>query len=74
MLIPSAISTPTGRPVHLVADFGGARERNIGWRIDYFFVATEVLPRVAGAFILPEVRGSDHCPVGLRLDVPEPAS
>jgi exodeoxyribonuclease-3 len=54
--------------------FGGARERNIGWRIDYFFVAAEVLPRVAGAFILPEVRGSDHCPVGLRLEVAEPAA
>ena len=46
-----------------------ARERNIGWRIDYFFVSAELLPRVADAFILPEVRGSDHCPVGLRLRV-----
>ncbi len=48
--------------------WGGARERNIGWRIDYFFVAAEILPRVTGAFILPDVRGSDHCPVGLRLE------
>jgi exodeoxyribonuclease-3 len=46
-----------------------ARERNVGWRIDYFFVASEVLDRVADAFILPEVMGSDHCPVGLRLRV-----
>ncbi len=52
--------------------FGGARERNVGWRIDYFFVAAEALPRVASAFILPDVRGSDHCPVGLRLDVADP--
>lgn len=49
------------------AQWGGARERNVGWRIDYFFVAAEVLPRVSDAFILPHVRGSDHCPVGLRL-------
>ena len=44
-----------------------ARERNVGWRIDYFFVAAEMLNRVADAFILPDVMGSDHCPVGLRL-------
>ena len=53
------------------AQWGGARERNVGWRIDYFFVAAEVLPRVADAFILPEVRGSDHCPVGLKLECEE---
>jgi len=46
-----------------------ARERNVGWRIDYFFVAEEVLERVIDAFILPEVTGSDHCPVGMRLRV-----
>jgi exodeoxyribonuclease-3 len=44
-----------------------ARERNVGWRIDYFFVVVEMLHRVADAFILPEVMGSDHCPVGLRI-------
>jgi exodeoxyribonuclease-3 len=44
-----------------------ARERNIGWRLDYFFVAAELLDRVLEAYILPEVTGSDHCPVGLRL-------
>lgn len=44
-----------------------ARERNVGWRLDYFFVVREMLGRVADAFILPEVLGSDHCPVGLRL-------
>jgi exodeoxyribonuclease-3 len=46
-----------------------ARERNVGWRLDYFFVAAEMLDRVADAFILPEVMGSDHCPAGLRLRV-----
>jgi exodeoxyribonuclease-3 len=43
-----------------------ARGRNIGWRLDYFFVSADGLDRVAEAFILPEVMGSDHCPVGLR--------
>lgn len=47
-----------------------ARTRNVGWRIDYFFVAAELLPRVADAFIVPDVMGSDHCPVGLKLDQP----
>ena len=46
-----------------------ARARNIGWRLDYFFVAEEVLDRVTEATILPEVMGSDHCPVGLRLEL-----
>jgi len=45
----------------------GARARNVGWRIDYFFIAAEGLARVEDAFILPEVTGSDHCPVGIRL-------
>ncbi len=46
-----------------------ARERNVGWRIDYFFAAEEVMARVVDAFILPDVMGSDHCPVGLRLRI-----
>ncbi len=50
-----------------------ARERNIGWRLDYFFVSQELIDRVAGAFILNNVReiigsdGSDHCPVGIKV-------
>ena len=44
-----------------------ARDRNIGWRIDYFFVDQGLAPRVADAFILPEVMGSDHCPVGIEI-------
>ncbi len=44
-----------------------ARERNVGWRIDYFFVTGKILPRVKSAFIMPEVMGSDHCPVGIEL-------
>jgi len=45
----------------------GARSRNVGWRLDYFFVVTEAVDRVVEAMILPEVLGSDHCPVGLKL-------
>lgn len=44
-----------------------ARERNVGWRIDYFFVNKEKASLVKDAFILPEVQGSDHCPVGIEL-------
>jgi exodeoxyribonuclease-3 len=44
-----------------------ARERNVGWRLDYFFVVSELSERLIDAFILPDVMGSDHCPVGLRL-------
>ena len=46
-----------------------ARERNIGWRIDYLFVSENLKDRVKDAFILPEVMGSDHCPVGIELRV-----
>ena len=44
-----------------------ARERNIGWRIDYFFVSSELTGAVKGAWLEPEVTGSDHCPLGLEL-------
>ncbi len=45
----------------------GARDRNLGWRLDYVFVAAELLDRVTDAFIRPDVPGSDHCPVGIHL-------
>ena len=45
----------------------GARGKNIGWRIDYFLVSESLLPKVKDAFILNEVMGSDHCPVGITL-------
>ena len=44
-----------------------ARERNVGWRIDYFLVSDRLRGNIKDAFILPEVTGSDHCPVGLDL-------
>jgi exodeoxyribonuclease-3 len=47
----------------------GARARNIGWRIDYVGVSTPFIIHVSGAFILPQVLGSDHCPVGITLEL-----
>jgi exodeoxyribonuclease-3 len=44
-----------------------ARGRNVGWRIDYFFVDQVFAERLTGAFILPDVMGSDHCPVGIEI-------
>lgn len=45
----------------------GARARNVGWRIDYFCVSQSVVPHMQEARILPEVMGSDHCPVTLKV-------
>ncbi len=47
--------------------FGKARERNVGWRIDYFLVSQDWKHRVEQAAIHPDVMGSDHCPVTLEL-------
>ena len=46
-----------------------ARERNAGWRIDYFFVSEELGPAVKNAWIDTDIHGSDHCPIGLELEV-----
>ncbi|MGB9702105.1 MAG: exodeoxyribonuclease III [Candidatus Kapaibacteriota bacterium] len=46
-----------------------ARERNVGWRIDYHFITGNLKNNLKDAFIQPEVFGSDHCPVGIILDV-----
>ena len=46
-----------------------ARQNNAGWRIDYFLVSERLMPHVKDSFILPQVMGSDHCPVGLELDI-----
>ncbi len=45
-----------------------ARERNVGWRIDYFFVSENIKSRVKDAFILSDVYGSDHCPIGIIFE------
>lgn len=44
-----------------------ARERNVGWRIDYFFVSDDLVGRLVSGFIMSDVTGSDHCPVGIRI-------
>ncbi len=44
-----------------------ARERNVGWRIDYFFVAHEYMHKITDAIIFTDVMGSDHYPVGIKL-------
>ncbi len=46
-----------------------AREKNIGWRIDYFFVSDELKSKIVDAWIESDIYGSDHCPVGLSLDL-----
>jgi exodeoxyribonuclease-3 len=45
----------------------GARGKNVGWRIDYFFSSADMAPRLKDAWIRQDVMGSDHCPVGLTL-------
>lgn len=46
---------------------GKAREKNVGWRIDYFIVSEDMKKQIKEASIYPEVMGSDHCPVGLEI-------
>jgi len=45
-----------------------ARDRNVGWRIDYFFVSSNFIKQIKGIKILNNVQGSDHCPVLLELN------
>lgn len=47
----------------------GVRQRNIGWRIDYFLISEALRPKLKSARILPDVMGSDHCPVTLELEL-----
>lgn len=48
--------------------FGKAREKNVGWRIDYFIVSDELKDNLKDAYIYDNIYGSDHCPVGLELE------
>jgi len=46
-----------------------ARNRNVGWRLDYFFVNEEFKDNVVDSYILSDVMGSDHCPIGLDIEI-----
>lgn len=60
--------TPTGNGHYTWwTHWANARARNVGWRIDYWFVSKKLLPRLKSAKILPDVMGSDHCPVVIEL-------
>ncbi|MBR3630696.1 MAG: exodeoxyribonuclease III [Oscillospiraceae bacterium] len=48
---------------------GRAREKNVGWRIDYFLVSNRIADRIRAAEIYPSILGSDHCPVGLEIEI-----
>ena len=48
---------------------GKAREKNVGWRIDYFIVSNSIKEKIKDAKIYPEVLGSDHCPIELEIDI-----
>ncbi len=48
--------------------FGGARARNVGWRIDYIFVSKKLKEKVKKADIHPDILGSDHCPVSIEIE------
>ena len=45
-----------------------ARERNAGWRIDYFLLSERLLPNLKSAVIRQDIFGSDHCPVGITME------
>lgn len=61
---------PTRRDVYTYWDlFTRARDRNVGWRIDYFFVASEFAGRIKKASIHNDIYGSDHCPVSIDISV-----
>ncbi len=46
-----------------------ARERNVGWRIDYFFISPNLSKNLKKAFIMSDVMGSDHCPLGIEIEI-----
>ena len=49
------------------SNFAQARERDIGWRIDYFFISKALFSKCKRSFILKDVMGSDHCPIGIEI-------
>ncbi|MEO5950307.1 MAG: exodeoxyribonuclease III [Candidatus Saccharimonadales bacterium] len=51
------------------AHWGGARQRNVGWRIDYWLASATISNKIIGAAIHPDVMGSDHCPVSIEIEL-----
>jgi exodeoxyribonuclease-3 len=49
--------------------FAKSRERNVGWRIDYFLVSASLRDKIKAAEIYPQIMGSDHCPISVTLDI-----
>jgi len=47
----------------------GARARNVGWRIDYFYASENAMENILESFIMPDVQGSDHCPLGIVIEL-----
>ncbi len=61
---------PTKKDAYTYWDvYTRARERNVGWRIDYFFVSPNIISKVKGTKILDDYYGSDHCPIELSLNI-----
>ena len=48
---------------------GNARKNNVGWRIDYFLVSKEIIDKISNPIIYKDILGSDHCPVGIDLNL-----
>ena len=48
---------------------GNARAKDIGWRIDYFIVSNDIKEKIKDAYIYKDIYGSDHCPVGIEIEV-----
>jgi len=51
------------------SNFANSRERNIGWRIDYFMISSVLKDKLKSAFIRQQVKWSDHCPIGIEIDL-----
>jgi exodeoxyribonuclease-3 len=61
---------PTKKDVYTYWDEkSAARERNVGWRIDYFFASTNILKNIKSFKTHSEIYGSDHCPISIELDI-----
>ncbi len=60
---------PEGRQFSYWSQRFRAREKNIGWRIDYFLVSQKIIHKVKRSFILDQIMGSDHCPVGIEVEI-----